>query len=160
MIRIAIVVLSALILSACIIPIPIGAIDSAINGSHCVSANAKVGDVVTDNLTGKQFKITEINTTSDGSPYHGCGARLPNRAKADLLNSGFIMPASNSPPSPYHKYLNVDIGEDLKMLGKPKEIKPGDGYDYYVWTIDGCDVTFMVSQSTHKVDADLSKTCP
>lgn len=81
--RTIIAVLAASMLSGCIIPIPIGAIDRAISGSHCVSATAKVGDTITDARTGERFTITEINKTEDGTPYSGCGARLPHRAKVE-----------------------------------------------------------------------------
>ena len=76
----------AAILSGCVVPIPIGSIDRAISGSHCVSNTAKVGDVFMDPRTGYFYKLTEINKTDDGTPYSGCGERLPNRAKADEVN--------------------------------------------------------------------------
>ena len=79
--RAFIAVLSASFLSGCIVPIPIGAIDRAVSGSHCVSPAAKVGDTITDARTGDRLTITEINKTEDGTPYRGCGARLPHRAK-------------------------------------------------------------------------------
>ena len=77
------IMIGAFALCGCIIPIPIGAIDRAISGSHCVGPNAKVGDVFTDARTGDRLKITEVNKTDDGTPYSGCGARLPHRAKVE-----------------------------------------------------------------------------
>jgi hypothetical protein len=69
----------------CVFPVPTGLIDNAISGSHCVKDTAKVGDIITNEKTGERFTITTINKTEDGTPYRGCNARFPNRAKGEPL---------------------------------------------------------------------------
>ena len=82
--RILFVAAVALSLQGCFFffPIPIGAIDQAVRGSHCVAAGTKVGDTITDVRTGQRLTVTKVSEpNADGTPDSGCGARLPLRAK-------------------------------------------------------------------------------
>lgn len=83
-----IALLLCLSLSGCLIifPIPIGLIDRAVSGTHCVPATAQVGDIITDVKTGERLRITKISKTEDGSPYFGCGALLPHRVKVESVD--------------------------------------------------------------------------
>lgn len=45
----------------------------------------KVGDVITEGMSGGQFVVVKLSPNDDGSPGFGCGARLSVRAKLEPL---------------------------------------------------------------------------
>ena len=62
-------------------------IDRAVNGTYCVAPDVKVGDVIKDRQTGDKLRVVKLSSTEDGSPYEGCSARSPVRAKVDKTDA-------------------------------------------------------------------------
>lgn len=58
-------------------------VDRHINGAHCVLPGTKVGDVITEGMSGERFVVVKLSPNDDGSPGFGCGARLSVRAKLE-----------------------------------------------------------------------------
>jgi len=59
--------------------------DRHINGAHCVLPGTKVGDLVTEGMSGEQFVVVKLSPNDDGTPGFGCGARLSVRAKFEPI---------------------------------------------------------------------------
>jgi hypothetical protein len=60
-------------------------IDRHVNGTHCVLPTTKVGDVITEGMSGEKFVVVKLNPSEDGKPSFSCGARLSVRAKLEPL---------------------------------------------------------------------------
>ena len=60
-------------------------IDRHVNGAHCVLPTTKVGDVITEGLSGEKFVVVKLTPSEDGKPSFNCGARLSVRAKLEPL---------------------------------------------------------------------------
>ena len=60
-------------------------IDRHVNGAHCVLPTTKVGDVITEGMSGEKFVVVKLTPGEDGKPSFNCGARLSVRAKLEPL---------------------------------------------------------------------------